>query len=228
MLDLATALRHNEYPGRIVGCACMPDGEVVAFYAVTGRSPASLDRHLVHTDDGNLTVASVGDSGHDSLRHYVAVTFDDRWIVVGNGEQVSVVHNRLAAGEVPALAVGGLEYETDPPLYTPRITVVCDRKNARDVVLTAARRSIRDRDASDVTVTSVRGLAPGDVVYMTTYETVDGNVTTRAAYLEACHSQPDAVSLLHEIWNALPESLRVAVTVVNVGQDEPTYQVLNR
>lgn len=228
MLDLATALRPNEYPGRIVGCACLPGGEVIAFYAITGRSPASLDRHLIHTDDGNLTVVSNNNSDHDSLRHYAAAISDDRWIVVGNGEQVSEIHNLLLAGASPVLTVGGLQYEPDPPIYTPRITVVCDRQDPRDVVLAAARRSSRDREASDVTVTSARELAPGDVVYMTTYETVDGVVDTRGFYLEAHHSQLDASSLLHNIWNALPEPLRVAATVVNVGVDEPNYKVLNR
>ncbi len=227
MDDLATALGRNEYPGRIVGCACLPNGEIVAFYAVTGRSPVSLDRQLVHTDDGNLTMVSISDSAHDSLRHYVAVASDDRWIVVGNGEHVSEVSNLLASGDMPAHTVEGLEYEPDPPIYTPRITVLCDRQNPRNVVLATARRSSRDRKPSDVTVTSTRGLAPGDVTYLTTYQTLDGVVTTQGIYLEAHHSESDASSLLHNIWNALPKSFRVAAAVVNVGVAEPSYQVLN-
>jgi hypothetical protein len=69
-----------------------------------------------------LTVSPISGDAHDALRHYDAVGSDSRWTVLGNGEQVATVFDRLSSGQPPSIALDGLRHEPDPPICTPRIT----------------------------------------------------------------------------------------------------------
>jgi hypothetical protein len=83
------------------------------------------------------------------------------WLVFGNGEQVAVVSDHLQEAQSPVEALGGLEYEPDPPIFTPRITVVADIRSGREAWFGAARRSRGGRSAADVLTLAVRDLEPG-------------------------------------------------------------------
>lgn len=79
----------------------------------------------------------------------------------GNGEQVAVVSDRPQEAQGPVEALGGLEYEPDPPILTPRITVVADLRSGREARFGAARRSRGGRVAADVLTLAVRGPGAG-------------------------------------------------------------------
>ncbi|MYV97491.1 IMP cyclohydrolase, partial [Streptomyces sp. SID3343] len=114
----------NRYPGRGVLWARTLDGTLCGGYFLTGRSPASRARELRAGAD-ELIVSPTGRPGeHDPLRHYVAARERSGRLVYGNGEQVAVVADRLADGATPVAALGDLAYEPDPPIHTPRLTVI--------------------------------------------------------------------------------------------------------
>jgi hypothetical protein len=128
------------------------------------------------------------------------------------------VSDRLQAGATPAEALGGLEYEPDPPIFTPRITVAADLRGGRDTWFGAARRSRGGRAAADVLTLAVRDLTPGDVVLMTTYRSDGDRVTTGESFLEARTEAADHKEFLEELWGALAPEFRVAAAVFEPGR----------
>lgn len=207
----------NPYPGRGVPWAKTLSGALCGGYFLTGRSAASKARS-VRRGDGELIVSPTGESEHDPLRHYVAARERGGWLVFGNGEQVAVVSDRLQEVQSPVEALGGLEYEPDPPIFTPRITVVADLRSGREAWFGAARRSRGGRTAADVLTLAVRDLEPGDAVLMTTYCSDGHVVATGEPFLEARTEAGDQDELLEELWGALVPELRVAVAVFEPGR----------
>ncbi len=120
MEQLDQALTGNSYPGRGVLWCRTIDGSALGAYFLTGRSAASQARTLHLTSDGELIVAPSQASEHDHLRHYVAARQVGAQVVFGNGEQVATVADRLVSGQVPLLALDGLDYEPDPTWHRAR------------------------------------------------------------------------------------------------------------
>ena len=112
--------------------------------------------------------------------------------------------------------MAGLEYEPDPPIFTPRITVAADLRLGQDAWFGAARRSAAGRSATDVLTLAVRGLGPGDAVLMTTYRSDGQQVATGPPFLEARTGAADPDECLEEVRAALAPEFRVAVAVYAV------------
>ena len=219
MKQLIEVLAGNRYPGRgVLWCRTM-DGSALGGYFLTGRSPASQARGLHRTPAGELVVAPSDVREHDHLRHYVAARRAGDWVVYGNGEQVATVADRLVAGQPPQLALDGLDYEPDPPLFTPRLTVVADNREADCAWFGAARHSAGGRVAADRLTLRVGRLAPGEGVLMTTYRSDGHEVSTGAPFTEVGTAAEGRAELLAELWSALPSELRIAAAVF--APDDP-------
>lgn len=214
---LCEVVAGNRYPGRGVLWARTLGGTPCGGYFLTGRSAASKAR-AVRRGEGELIVSPTNEAEHDPLRHYVAARERDGWLVFGNGEQVAVVSDRLREAQSPVEALGRLEYEPDPPIFTPRITVVAGLRSGREAWFGAARRSRGGRTAADVLTLAVRDLEPGDAVLMTTYRSDGHVVATGEPFLEVRIDAADQDELLEELWGALAPELRVAVAVFEPGQ----------
>lgn len=213
MIELSALLCDNPYPGRGVLCARTLCGEYVGAYFLTGRSAASRDR-VLRVDKDDLLVGPAAVTGHDPLRHYVAATVTPEWLVLGNGEQVSQVADRLLAGAVATVALGGLEYEPDPPIRTSRITALLSRDG--DVtVLGAARPSAGTRLTTNVMTLTVRDLEPGEGVLLTTYRSDGTEVAVAAPFDEVSVTAEDSSQLLDQVWSALNPAYRVAAAVLD-------------
>lgn len=213
MVDaLGDVLRGNRYPGRGVLWCRTGNGQPVGGYFLTGRTAASKARALRTTPEGHLAVGPADDTpGHDSLRHYVAARqIGGGRVVFGNGEQVDTVADRLEAGLGAADALGGLDYEPDPPIFTPRLTVVADTHPAGPAWFGAARHSASGRAATDRLTLRVSGLEPGEGVLMTTYRSDGDEITTGAPFTEVRVTAPNRAELLDIIWSSLTPGLRVA------------------
>ncbi|MEU5973894.1 IMP cyclohydrolase [Streptomyces sp. NPDC047315] len=217
MEQVHEVLEGNRYPGRGVLWARTLDGAVCGGYFLTGRSAASRER-VLRRGEGELVVGPVEVVGHDPLRHYVAARERGEWLVFGNGEQVAEVSDRLGDGRRPVEALGGLEYEPDPPIHTPRITVVAELRSGRDAWFGGARRSRGGRTAADVVTLAVRDLEPGDAVLMTTYHSDGQLVETAASFVEFRTGAGSRDELLEEVWGALAPEFRVAATVFEPGR----------
>ncbi|WP_377267951.1 IMP cyclohydrolase [Peterkaempfera sp. SMS 1(5)a] len=214
MNQLKEALRGNRYPGRGVLWCRTADGASLGAYFLTGRSPASKARTLRHTPEGELIVAPTQACDHDHLRHYVAARQSGDLVVFGNGEQVSTVADRLGSGAPPASALDGLDYEPDPPIFTPRLTVIADGSRAW---FGAARRSGGGRSATNRLTLQVGDLEPGEGVLMTTYHSNGHEIATGAPFLEVGIDADGPRNLLDELWESLPPQLRIAAAVFPPG-----------
>lgn len=213
---LRKIVQANRYPGRGVIWARTLDGVMCGGYFLTGRSPASRAR-VLRVSGTEILVGPTGQTAYDPLRHYVAATESGGWLVFGNGEQVVTVADRLQEGQPPATALDGLDYEPDPPIFTPRITVIVNLGSPKDAWFGAARRSSSGRSATNLLTVSVRDLAPGDVVLMTTYVSDGQHVVTGEPFLEASTKAADQHELLDELWQALDPQLRVAAATFTPG-----------
>lgn len=212
---LKNSLTENPYPGRGVLWCTTRDGTRLGAYFLTGRSPASQARTL-RLAAGELVVAPSEAREHDRLRHYVAARHGGARLVFGNGEQVSTVADRLASGQAPLAALDGLDYEPDPPLFTPRLTVIADREGG-EAWFGAARHSTGDRAATNRLTLHVSDLAPGEGVLMTTYRSDGPEITTGDPFTEVRVTADTQGELLDEVWSALPSGLRVAAAVFAPG-----------
>ncbi|MEU6355378.1 IMP cyclohydrolase [Streptomyces sp. NPDC047072] len=221
---LKDALAGNSYPGRGVLWCTVGDGTRVGGYFLTGRSAASQARTLRLTPEGELVVAPSDVREHDSLRHYVAARLGGERLVFGNGEQVSTVADRLDDGLAPLLALDGLDYEPDPPIFTPRLTVIADGGERGQAWLGAARRSAGARTTTDRLTLGVSDLAPGEGVLMTTYSSRGSQIATGVPFTEVRTTARTRHDLLDEIWSALPPQLRVAAAVFTPG-DLPNAEI---
>ncbi|MFC5826646.1 IMP cyclohydrolase [Nonomuraea insulae] len=197
----------SRYPGRIVVWARTLDGVTCGGYVLTGRTPASQARALRLTGQ-ELVVGPTSPAPNDPLRHYVAAARRGDWLVYGNGEQVATVADRLQEGQPPTVALDELEYEPDPPIFTPRITVIAG--SAAQAWFGAARRSLSDRTTTNLLTLSVRDLAPGDAVLMTTYRSDGEHPVTGEPFVEAVTEAADQHELLDELWDSLDPRFRVA------------------
>ncbi|MEU9607717.1 IMP cyclohydrolase [Streptomyces sp. NPDC048057] len=115
-------------------------------------------------------------------------------------------------------ALGGLEYEPDPPIHTPRITVVVDLRAGREAWFGGARRSRGGRAAADVVTLAVRDLEPGDAVLMRTYRSDGQRVETAEPFVEVRTGAGSRDELLEEVWGALASEFRVAAAVFEPGR----------
>ncbi|WP_223290884.1 IMP cyclohydrolase [Streptomyces avicenniae] len=214
---LNNVLADNGYPGRGVLWCRTGDGDTLGGYFLTGRSPASKARALHRTSEGTLLVAPSEPGAHDHLRHYVAARQSGRWLVFGNGEQVATVADRLNSGEPPVVALDGLDYEPDPPIFTPRLTVVADGGPGGRAWFGAARHSGGGRTASNRLTVEVGGLEPGEGVLMTTYRPDGHAIATGDPFTEVRVAAGDRGGLLDELWASLPPRLRIAAAVFSPG-----------
>ena len=212
--ELDELLERNGYPGRGVLCCRTADGLLRGGYFLTGRSDASRARELRRGPAGDLTVVPAGAAGHDSLRHYTAVREGADCLVFGNGEQVDAVAARLDRGLQPPEALDGLEYEPDPPIFTPRLTVVVRDGTAW---FGAARRSAAGRSATDRMTLRIEGLRPGEGVLMTTYRSDGRTMAAAEPYAEFRTAAADGSALLDRVWDRLAPGLRVAAAVFEPG-----------
>lgn len=215
MDPLKEVLAANDYPGRGVLWCTTGDGTTLGAYFLTGRSPASQARTLRRTPAGELIVAPSDAREHDDLRHYVAARNTANRLVFGNGEQVSTVADRLASGHAPLLALDGLDYEPDPPIFTPRLTVIADETGR--AWFGAARHSTGDRTTTNRLTLHVSDLPPGEGVLMTTYHSTGRHIATGTPFTEIRTDAETSESLLDELWSALPPRLRIAAAVFTVG-----------
>ena len=212
-------LQHDDYPGRGLVLARTPANGVCVVYFITGRSRASRDRALVRAGD-SVYARSRSAGAHDPLRHYRAVAVGSKWCVIGNGDQVdAVVANLESVG--PSEAVQGIEYEPDPPLRTPRITLVAPRQTGSPLYVSAARASILDPEVTHLSCLTVSDLPEGCGVLTTTYYGIGSEIDTSRPPLEFSTDVGSASELLTAVWESLPTDLRVAAIAVQTTSRDP-------
>lgn len=166
----------REYPGRLIIIGKGPSGEsTVVVYAITARSPSSQARFM-ELEGEVILVKPAGQAllkkGNPDLLLYPAVILG-RGIAVSNGKQTTDIHKSLVRSQsaVEAL-VSGLslwDYESDPPVFTPRIggCVLPGKKSAALGIVKRAAGGTPLRHYFEIP------LVPGKGMVISTYEGED-------------------------------------------------------
>jgi IMP cyclohydrolase len=130
-MDKTTGLLARlEYPGRLIAMGLASAGaRAVVVYAITGRSPSSQARKLVHRDSGiwvQPTDEDVLKKGNVDLLVYPALLFGQAGVAVSNGKQTAAILDALVEGDAPVAILSKVlaawDYEPDAPIFTPRIS----------------------------------------------------------------------------------------------------------
>jgi IMP cyclohydrolase len=240
-MDTTTGLLATlEYPGRliIIG-APRESGKAMIVYAITGRSPSSQARKLVHRDGGiwvQPTDEETLKKGNVDLLVYPAVLFGKKGIAVSNGKQTSDIRDGLRAGDIPtavlAKALAAWDYEPDAPIFTPRISGC--------LVGGASGLSVVRRGPSGETLRNYFEvpLREGEGRLVSTYEGPNLDPLPsfagepRRVELEADRARTMAETVYRELGPALSgKDFRVAVTCVFAsfsGPDDLDVHIINR
>ena len=118
------------YPGRVIIAGCTRDGEPVIAYAISGRSENSRNRILIKEDGVLKTIPYDKDKIEDpSLIIYNALKEDEDFIVLSNGDHTDTIINAIERGESLSDALVKRTYEPDDPNYTPRISLLFNKKD---------------------------------------------------------------------------------------------------
>ena len=112
------------YPGRGVAVHTDLDGGSQWMYFITGRSSSSRARRIRNAGDSLIVEPLETDVDEDDLRHYACARRTSSGLVVGNGDHVDVISNRLSGGTSASEATRGIEPEPDPPINTPRVALI--------------------------------------------------------------------------------------------------------
>jgi IMP cyclohydrolase len=130
-MDKTTGLLATlEYPGRLIAMGLASAGaKAVIVYAITGRSPSSQARNLVHRDGGiwvQPTDEDVLKKGNVDLLVYPALLFGQAGVAVSNGKQTADILDALVEADAPVAILSKVlaawDYEPDAPIFTPRIS----------------------------------------------------------------------------------------------------------
>lgn len=234
-----TELAALEYPGRLIVIGAAAGGPPVIVYAITGRSPSSQARRLVHRDGGvwvEPTDEATLKTGNVDLLVYPALLFSEAGIAVSNGKQTADVRDRLRPGLDPVAALSAAlaawDYEPDAPIFTPRISGCLTAK--------AAGLSVARRGPSGETLRSYFEVAlrAGEGRLVSTYEGPNADPLPvfrgepRFVGLAGTTAAETATAFYRDLGPAAgAKDLRVAVACVFAGPaspDKADVHIINR
>lgn len=227
MIGLARALHARPHPGRGLVVGRLGSGTPFIVYFVTGRSAGSRARELRPRGPTDVEVADRSGGPVDHLRHYFAVVQRGSWLVVGNGDHVEPLAEALSAGTPAVEAWAAHTFESDPPIWTPRIWVAWDLTRAQAPLLGCARRSKRPGGAVDRVLWLSDVTEAGAGLLMTTYRGTAADVATTGEPADVVVEDSAGHEVLESVWQVLDPSLRVAALALELrdnGEVVPLFR----
>lgn len=219
-------LRKIQYPGRCLVVARVLSGELSVVYVITGRSESSRHRQLRLNDDGSIDVVDHRGAGEDALRHYRALTCDPNHVIVGNGGHVEDLRKVIMAGRDPASALLELEYEPDPPIFTPRITAIIGQDEL--LLISSAYRPVDNSPGAERLVIRCTELPTGSAMVLTTYAGGSRHVSVSREVSRLACSEDTGQELINSVWRALDPHLRVAAVLVRPNGGKEVTVAISR
>ncbi|WP_431230468.1 IMP cyclohydrolase [Paenarthrobacter nicotinovorans] len=220
-LPLITACAQRPYPGRGIVLGRDRDGIAFGLYWLTGRSYASQQR-AIQSFESEIVVRDLTDGPQDELRHYTAAIRDSSSVMIGNGTHVGSLWHEVSSGITFDDAHQKIDYEPDPPIYTPRITAKAALTGAgvRGFVTSAA---VSDPDWPGITqhkTVHIQNPDVGQAQFVTTY-TGDPSNPAPSGVAKIVKVESSWSSLTEDVWNALDPNFRVSITTFPL--EGPTF-----
>lgn len=216
---LVDLLAERDYPGRGIAVGRDIDGTAFALYWLTGRSAASRERYLAVGPDA-VEVKDASGGPADALRHYTAIRRSPSDLIVGNGDQVTPLFERVAAGTPFEAAVRDIAFEPDPPIFTPRITAYASLamgEQMTDICVSGAVPVPGWPDQAQQRTVHASALEPGQSLAITTYT---GDALTPTPSGIAFNASVDEAwpVVSDRLWAALNPQYRVALIAFDVAR----------
>jgi IMP cyclohydrolase len=200
------------YPGRGVIAGATDEGVAFVGYWLTGRSEASRARRLeVVGPDLQVMPTGAAPAGESPYLVYPAIVIRSAGWVVANGDHSLALAQALSSERRLGSAIAELQYENDPPIFTPRIAVI-GRTRTRGLVRLV--KGWRGPTGATQCSTYIMGpLQPGRAWALQTYAGDPTRPTTFEGdpYRIDANGGPDAIAA--SIWDSLDPRFRVAVGV---------------
>ena len=227
MLDIATALKENSYPGRGIIIGRTPDGKkAVTAYFIMGRSENSRNRVFVEDGEGIRTQAFDPSKLTDpSLIIYAPVRVLGNKLIVTNGDQTDTIYDLMKEGKTFEESLRTREFEPDGPNYTPRISGVLEFANGDfDFSMSILKSDDGDPAACNRYTFAYSNPIAGKGRFIHTYM-ADGNP------LPSFAGEPELVNVCDDIneytnllWNSLNADNKVSLFVRYVDLATGKYE----
>lgn len=150
LINLATELSNNTYPGRGIVLGLTPDGKKAAIgYFTMGRSVNSRNRIFIDNGDDLKNEAFDPSKLVDpSLIIYAPVRVIGNNTIVTNGDQTDTVYDFIEDGKCFEDALRTRTFEPDPPNFTPRISGMVTIKNGEMSYKLSILKSMQNNESS--------------------------------------------------------------------------------
>ena len=150
LINLATELSNNTYPGRGIVLGLTPDGKKAAIgYFTMGRSVNSRNRIFIDNGDDLKNEAFDPSKLVDpSLIIYAPVRVMGNNTIVTNGDQTDTVYDFIKDGKCFEDALRTRTFEPDPPNFTPRISGMVTVENGEMSYKLSILKSIQNNESS--------------------------------------------------------------------------------
>ena len=130
----------------------------------------------------------------------------------------------IMAGRDPASALLELEYEPDPPIFTPRITAILSQDES--FLISSAYRPVDLSPEAERLVIRCTELPTGSAMVLTTYAGGSRHVAVSREVSRLACSEDTGQELIDLVWRALDPHLRVAAVLVHPnGRKEATVAI---
>ena len=150
LINLATELSNNTYPGRGIVLGLTPDGKKAAIgYFTMGRSVNSRNRIFIDNGDDLKNEAFDPSKLVDpSLIIYAPVRVMGNNTIVTNGDQTDTVYGFIKDGKCFEDALRTRTFEPDPPNFTPRISGMVTVENGEMSYKLSILKSMQNNESS--------------------------------------------------------------------------------
>ena len=227
MLQLASELRGNEYPGRGIVIGRSDDGNyAVTAYFIMGRSSNSRNRVFVTEGEGIRTQAFDPSKLEDpSLIIYAPVRVLGKDTIVTNGDQTDTIYDGLEKGLTFEQSLRCREFEPDGPNYTPRISGIMHIEDGKyDFAMSILKSNDGDPSCCNRYTFTYDNPAAGEGRFLHTYMH-DGNpLPSFAGEPKKVAIEGDIDSFTKLIWESLNEDNKVSLFVRYIDLAKGTYE----
>ena len=227
MLDLATELSSNAYPGRGIVIGKTPDGKkAVTAYFIMGRSSNSRNRVFVTEGEGIRTQAFDPSKLEDpSLIIYAPVRVLDNYTIVTNGDQTDTIFDGMSKGETFEQSLRIREFEPDGPNYTPRISGIMKvENNTFHYAMSILKSNNGNPDACNRYTFTYENPVNGEGHFIHTYMHDDNPLPSFEGEPKLVAIDNDMEAFTNMLWENLNEENKVSLFVRYIDIETGNYE----
>ena len=233
MLNIATELQENAYPGRGIIIGRSADGtKAVTAYFIMGRSENSRNRIFVEDGEGIRTQAFDESKLVDpSLIIYAPVRVLGNKTIVTNGDQTDTIYEGMDKQLTFEQSLRCREFEPDGPNYTPRISGIMHVDNGRySYAMSILKSNNGDPSSCNRYTYAYENAKAGEGRFIHTYKH-DGNPLPSFEGEPKLIAIPDDMEAFAEtLWSNLNEENKVSLFVryIDIATGKYETKIINK